>query len=134
MVYTTTMEDSIFTKIIRGEIPCQKVYEDDKTLAFLTIEPVQPGHTLVIPKKQIDQLWDLDDDDYQAVMATSKKVAKRLKAVMGTNRVGVLVVGVDVPHVHVHLIPFDTSAEFKAESKTGVDTAELERIAATLAF
>jgi diadenosine tetraphosphate (Ap4A) HIT family hydrolase len=75
------MEDSIFTKIIKGDIPCHKVYEDKLTLAFLDIHPIQPGHTLVIPKKQVASLWDLDEDDYRAVMATTKKVAERLREV-----------------------------------------------------
>src|SRR5689334_22515512 len=105
------MEDSIFTKIVKGEIPCHKVYEDDKTLAFLDIHPIQAGHTLVIPKKQIQFVWDIDDETYQAVMATVKKVALRLRQVLGTQYVGVQVIGVDVPHAHVQLIPFNTPAE-----------------------
>ena len=104
------MEDSIFTKIVKGEIPSHKIYEDDKTLAFLNIFPAVKGHTLVIPKIQIDSLWDLSEEDYNAVMNTTKKVAKRLQEVLGTERVGVKVIGIDVPHAHVHLVPF-TSAE-----------------------
>jgi len=106
------MEDSIFTKIVKGEIPCYKLYEDDKTLAFLDIHPVQPGHTMVIPKKQVTYVWDLDDEDYQAVMVTAKKVAVRLRQALGVNFVGEAVVGTDVPHAHVHLIPFNVSQEF----------------------
>lgn len=105
--------DSIFTKIIKGEIPCHKLYEDDQTFAFLDIHPVQPGHTLVIPKIQIEYVWDMDDVTYQAVMATAKKVAQRLKAVLGTTYIGSRVEGVDVPHAHVHLIPFSAVAEFR---------------------
>lgn len=100
------MEDSIFTKIIKGEIPCHKVYEDDKTFAFLDIHPKTPGHTLVIPKKQIEFVWDLDDEDYQAVMATVKKVANRIQEVLNPPYVGELVVGDEVPHAHVHVYPF----------------------------
>ena len=112
--YTEVMpDDSIFIKIIRGEIPSHKIYEDDKTFAFLDIHPVQPGHTLVIPKKQVPYLWDLNDEDYQAVMATAKKIARRLKEVLGTSFVGEQVVGVDIPHAHVHLIPFSTSQQFR---------------------
>ncbi len=107
------MADSIFTKIIKGEIPCHKVYEDDKTLAFLDIHPVQPGHTLVIPKKQIEFVWDLPDEDYDAVMKTTKKVALCLREVMGTKYVSERVVGVDVPHAHVQLIPFNEVSELK---------------------
>jgi len=107
------MADSIFTKIIKGEIPVNKIYEDEKTLAFLNIYPDQPGHTLVIPKKQIDHLWDLSDEDYQAVMATTKKVALRIRDVLKPERVGVKVIGEEVPHAHVHLVPINSSKEFR---------------------
>lgn len=107
------MEDSIFTKIIKGEIPSHKLYEDDKTLAFLDIHPVQPGHTLVIPKVQIDKLYELDDETYQAVMSSVKKVSKQLEEVLG-RRVGMLVAGVDVPHAHVQLIPFSEASQLYA--------------------
>jgi histidine triad (HIT) family protein len=106
------MQESVFTKIIKGEIPAHKVYEDDKTLAFLDIHPIQPGHTLVIPKVQIDHLWDLPDDYYQTVMAATKKVALQLREKLGVKRVGVQVIGIDVPHAHVQLIPFNTGAEY----------------------
>lgn len=109
------MGSSIFTKIIEGEIPCFKVYEDDKTFAFLTIEPYVPGHTLVIPKTQVENFDDLADDDYAAVFRTVKLVTKRLKAVFGAEKVAVLIAGFDVPHVHVHLMPVtDQSAFTKA--------------------
>lgn len=99
------MEDSIFTKIIKGEIPCHKIYEDERTIAFLTIQPFAPAHTLVVPKKQVDQIWDLDDDEYQNLMGVVKKVGLHLRKVSGKDRVGVTVKGFDVPHVHVHLVP-----------------------------
>ncbi len=107
------MQDSVFTKIIRGDIPAQKVYEDEHTLAFLDIHPVQPGHTLVVPKKQVEFVWDLTPEDYQALMAACQKVAKRLREVLGVPYVGEQIVGVDVPHAHVHLIPFSTTDEFR---------------------
>lgn len=110
--YTITMEDSIFTKIIRGDIPSHKIYEDELTYAFLDIHPVTPGHTLVIPKRQVEFLWDLDDGDYQAVMASAKKIALRLREILDVPYVGEQVIGVDVPHAHVHLIPFTDAAEF----------------------
>lgn len=130
------MQESIFTKIIKGEIPCHKVYEDEKTLAFLDIHPSVPGHTLVIPKKQIDHLWDLPDEDYQAVMATCKKVALHIKDVLGVERVGVKVIGVDVPHAHVQLIPFNTGTEYKApqDMKAEPDHGVLAKMAKKLAF
>ena len=112
-LYDGLMQDSIFTKIIKGEIPCEKVYEDDKTLAFLDIHPVQPGHTLVISKNQVEFVWDLTGEDYQAVMATTQKIAKRLRGVLGVTYVGIQVIGVDVPHAHVHVIPFQEVKEFR---------------------
>jgi histidine triad (HIT) family protein len=106
------MPDTIFTKIIKGEIPCYKIYEDDKTFAFLDIHPVTEGHTLVIPKTQVEFLWDLTDDDYRAVMATAKKLALYLREQLGVPYVGVKVIGTDVPHAHVHLIPFSRASEY----------------------
>ena len=107
------MEDSIFTKIINGDIPSHKVYEDEKTYAFLDIHPVTPGHTLVIPKKQVQFLWDLEAGDYQAVMDTAKKLAVHLRETLDAPHVGVQVIGVDVPHAHVHLVPFTTVEEYR---------------------
>lgn len=101
------MQDSLFTKIIKGEIPAYTIYEDDMTIAFLDINPTRYGHTLVVPKLQVDQYIDLPDDEYDAVWRTVKKVAARLRDVIGTERVGVVIKGVDVPHAHVHLLPFN---------------------------
>ena len=130
------MKDSIFTKIIKGEIPCHKVYEDEHTLAFLDIHPVQPGHTLVIPKKQVEFIWDLENDDYAAVMATVKAVGVRLRELLAAPYVGVKVVGVDVPHAHVHLIPFTTSEEYNTVVDMAVepDHAFLATMAEKLHF
>ena len=129
------MEDSIFTKIIRGEIPSHKIYEDEKTIAFLDINPTQPGHTLVVPKKQVEFLWDLDDEDYSAVAMTAKKVAHRLREVTGKPFIGEQVVGVDVPHAHVHLIPFTAASEFyKQPAPSEPDHAALAEMAQKLAF
>lgn len=130
------MEDSIFTKIVKGEIPCHKVYEDEKTLAFLDINPTQPGHTLVIPKKQVWEVWDLDQEDYDAVMATAKKVALRLREILGRKRVGEQVMGLDVNHAHVHLVPFDTVDEYylRPEMPDQPDHAALAALAKRLAF
>lgn len=107
------MEESIFTKIINGDIPSHKVYEDEKTFAFLDIHPVQPGHTLVVPKSQVEFLWDLPDEDYRAVMSTTKRLAQHLRETLGVPYVGEMVIGVDVPHAHVHLIPFTAPEEFR---------------------
>ena len=107
------MEDSIFTKIVKGEIPSHLVYEDALTMAFLDIHPVQPGMTVVIPKKQVEFIWDLPEEDYLAVMSTVYKVAQRIREVLGVHYVGEVIEGVEIPHAHVKLIPFDTIAEFK---------------------
>lgn len=130
------MEDSIFTKIVKGEIAAHKIYEDDKCLAFLDIKGTQDGHTLVITKKQVDHIWDLPDDEYIALMATVKKVAKRIREVLQPTRVGVKVMGEGVPHVHVHLIPFDKIAEYNKSPDMSVepDHDKLAEIAKRLAF
>lgn len=130
------MQDSIFTKIVKGEIPSHKVYEDDLVLAFLDIFPVQQGHTLVIPKKQVEFVWDLPEEDYQAVMAATQKVAKRLREVLGTKYVGSRIVGTDVPHAHVQLIPFNTDEEYAApqDHDREPDHAALAELAKKLAF
>ncbi len=130
------MEESIFTKIIKGEIPCYEVYEDEHTLAFLDIHPAQPGHTLVIPKKQIEFVWDLDDETYQAVMATSKKVAQHLKKVLQVPYIGEQVIGIDVPHAHIHLIPFSTVEEFRhtPDLQAEPDHEQLAAVAKEVAF
>ncbi|HTE57408.1 MAG TPA: HIT domain-containing protein [Verrucomicrobiae bacterium] len=128
------MEDSIFTKIIKGEIPCHKVYEDELTLAFLDIHPAVPGHTLVIPREQVEFVWDLSDKTYQAVMETTKKIAFRLREVLETAYVGEKIVGVDVPHAHVQLLPFNTSTEYSApqDMDTEPDHPALAEMAAKL--
>ena len=97
---------SVFTKIVNGEIPCYKIYEDDKTLAFLDIHPETKGHTLVIPKKEVDKIYDLDDETYHALMDTVKKLSRHLETVL-KKRILWKVIGTDVPHAHVHLMPYD---------------------------
>lgn len=97
---------SIFTKIINKEIPSYKIYEDDKTYAFLDIHPETKGHVLVIPKKEVDKIYDLDDDDFMALMSSVKKISKHLESKLGT-RILWKVIGTDVPHAHVHLLPYD---------------------------
>jgi histidine triad (HIT) family protein len=129
------MQDSIFTKIVNGELPSHKVYEDDLTLAFLSIYPSVTGHTLVIPKKQVEALWDLDVETYAAVMDTTRKVAVRLRDVLNVERVGERVIGLDVPHAHVHLVPFDTPEEFYAKETADEPNHEaLAALAAKLHF
>jgi histidine triad (HIT) family protein len=130
------MEDSLFTKIIRGKIPCHKIYEDDRTFAFLDIHPKTPGHTLVVPKKQVPYAWDLEDEDYQAVMATVKKVALRIREVFDPSYVGESIVGIDVPHTHVHVYQFATVEESSRvpDQTAEPDHAALAEVAKKLAF
>lgn len=102
---------SIFTKIILGEIPCFKIAEDEFFIAFLDVNPNSKGHTLCVPKKEINKLFDLDEETYMGLMVFSRKVAKALEKAVECKRVGVAVVGLEVPHVHVHLIPLNEMKE-----------------------
>lgn len=124
------MEDSIFTKIIKGEIPSHKIYEDESVYAFLDIHPITKGHTLVIPKKQVQFVWDLEDADYEALMAGVRKIALHLRKTLGVPLVGEQVIGTDVPHAHVHLIPFTTAEEFHRHPDLTADP-DYEALAAT---
>jgi histidine triad (HIT) family protein len=132
------MKDSIFTKIVKGEIPIHKVYEDEKTLAFMDIRPIQPGHVLVIPKKQTDFVWNMDDEDYAALMATVQKVGKRIQQIFPEKkRVGVIIEGLDVEdHAHVKVFPFDDDAEFRTKQDPNAqpDHPSLAALAEKLAF
>lgn len=130
-------EVSIFTRIIRGEIPCHKVYEDSKTLAFLDIHPAQPGHTLIVPKTQVDRLEDLPPEDYQALMQTLKKVMHRVVEVLGPDhRACLKLEGFDVAHAHIHVIPCKTAIDFWAKQRMGdePDHAALAKMAERLHF
>lgn len=102
---------SIFTKIINGEIPAYKVAEDENYFAFLDISPVAKGHTLVIPKKEVDYIFDLDDETYLGLHQFAKKVAEGLKRAIPCQKVGVMVLGLEVPHAHIHLVPMQTEAD-----------------------
>ena len=102
---------SVFSKIVAGEIPCYKIYEDEKTLAFLDIHPETVGHTLVIPKTEVDKIYDLPEEDYRALFEAVKKVAARMDEVLG-RRTLMKVIGTDVPHAHVHLMPQDDDWEY----------------------
>lgn len=122
---------SIFTKIIQGEIPCYKIYEDDKTFAFLDIHPESKGHVLVIPKNEVDKIYELSDEDYQALMATVKKLSQHMEKVLGA-RILWKVVGTDVPHAHVHLMPLDESWQYGRTLE--LTPEEFEQIRAKLEY
>lgn len=125
---------SIFSKIISGEIPCYKVHESDEFLAFLDIMPVQRGHVLVVPKQEIDYIFDIDDELLARMMLFSKEVAKKIKASFPCKRVGVTVIGLEVPHAHIHLIPINSlhDMDFTRE-KLSLSSEELSEIAGKLA-
>ncbi len=127
---------TIFTQIINGEIPSHKIYEDEKTFAFLDIHPKTPGHVLVVPKSPVPFVWDLSDGDYQAVMTTVKKVANQIKQVLGYDLVGEEVIGVDVPHAHVHVFGFNSMEEFRriVDLTAKPDHAALAELAKKLAI
>lgn len=98
---------SVFSKIVNGEIPCYKIAETDKFLAFLDINPLKEGHTLIIPKKETDYIFDIDDPEYSELFSFAKKIAKAVKKVIPCKKIGVAVIGLEVPHAHIHLIPID---------------------------
>lgn len=121
---------SIFSKIVAGEIPAYKIAEDDNYLAFLDIFPLQRGHVLVIPKKEVDYLFDLDDDSYKGLMLFSKNVAEKIKAVIPCTRIGVAVIGLEVPHAHIHLIPIEEERDMSfSNPKKKFSPAEMEETA-----
>lgn len=130
------MQDSIFTKIINGQIPSHKIYEDDDVFAFLDIRPITPGHTLVVPKKQIEFVWDLDDATYAKFTLATKKIALHIREVLAVPYVGEQIIGVDVPHAHIHLIPFTNAVDFHKEADQSVepDHAALAKMAELLSF
>lgn len=124
---------SIFTKIINGEIPCYKVAEDENYFAFLDINPMSKGHVLVIPKVEIDYIFDLEDEQYEGLMRFSKKVAAAIEKVVTCQRVGLLVFGLEVPHAHVHLIPIKEASDMSiSKPKLKLEQEEFVKIAAEI--
>lgn len=121
---------SIFTRIIRGEIPCYRIAEDDRFIAFLDIRPLKPGHTLVVPKEEIDYLFDLDEKTLADMMLFSQKVARAIKEVVECNRIGVAVLGLEVPHAHIHLVPITRESDLRfSNPRASVSPEENERLA-----
>lgn len=124
---------SIFTRIIEGEIPCYKIAEDDNYFAFLDINPLVKGHTLVVPKKEVDHLFDIEDDELGGLSVFSKKVAKAIETVIPCERIGVTVIGLEVPHAHIHLIPINGLNDMNfAKDKLSLSQEEFESIAAQI--
>ncbi len=124
---------TIFTKIINGEIPSYKVAEDEDFLAFLDVNPNAKGHTLCIPKKEVNKILDLDEGTYMGLMAFSRKVGKALENTVDCKRVGFTVIGLEVPHVHVHLIPLNEMSDATFQKKVKFSEEEFKQIAADIA-
>ena len=124
------MAESIFTKIIKGEIPCYKIAEDDRFIAFLDVFPIKKGHTLVVPKVQIDYLFHLDDRLLSDLMLFTKKVAQKMEKAIPCERIGVAVVGLEVPHAHIHLVPLDSVGDIDfGQPKLKLSSQEMAKIA-----
>ena len=121
--------DSVFTKIIKKEISSYTVHEDSDIIAFLDINPVKMGHTLVVPKKQIDYIFDLDSDDYNKLWTTTKKIANGIRKSVVCRRVGISVVGFEVPHCHIHLIPINTISDMSFDNIYDYNSSEMTDIA-----
>lgn len=120
---------TIFTKIIKGEIPCYKIAEDENYFAFLDINPVQKGHTLVVPKIEDDYIFNLDDQTIAGLMVFAKKVAKAIEKAVPCSRISVAVVGMEVPHTHVHLIPISKESDLNFANKKQLASEEMGKIA-----
>ncbi len=121
---------SIFSKIVSGEIPCYKIAESEKYLAFLDVFPLAKGHTLVIPKKETDYLFDIEDEEFTGLQLFSKKVAKAIEKAVPCKRIGVAVIGLEVPHAHIHLIPLNNVSDINfSRPKLNLPKEELEEIA-----
>ena len=121
---------TIFSRIVKGEIPCYKIAEDERFFAFMDINPVAVGHTLVIPKREDDYIFNLDDDEIGAMMVFAKKVAKAIEANVPCMRIGVAVIGIEVPHTHIHLVPINKVGDLNfANPKCQLSSEEMAEIA-----
>lgn len=124
---------TIFTKIINGEIPSYKVAETADFFAFLDINPNAKGHTLVVPKKEVNKLFDLDEETYQGLMNFSRRIAKAMAKVIPCDRIGMAVIGLEVPHVHVHLIPLEAMEDIQFVKKVKLEDEEFKALASSIA-
>ncbi|HRZ40149.1 MAG TPA: HIT family protein [Candidatus Omnitrophota bacterium] len=123
---------TIFTKIISGEIPCHKIAEDQKHLAFLDIRPIHDGHTLVIPKKEISYIFSMEDQELADLMVFAKKVAQKIQAKVPCKRIGVMVCGLEVPHTHIHLVPFEAVRDLNFANAKEASQESLAAVAAKI--
>ena len=124
--------DCVFCALVAGRIPARKVYEGDRHVAFFPLKHINPGHTLLVPKRHADYVFDMDDADYHALFTLAKRIAPAVQRVSGASRVGVLVEGLSVPHVHVHLVPVNALGDIDPNRERALDDAEAERLAAAL--
>lgn len=124
---------SIFSKIIAGEVPCYKIAEDNHHIAFLDVNPNAKGHTLCVPKKEVDKIFDLDPQDYMELMNFSRKIALAMRSVIPCKRIGMTVIGLEVPHTHVHLIPLNGMEDATFEKKETIDAEEMSALATKIA-
>ncbi len=123
---------TIFTKIINGEIPCHKIWEDEKFLAFLDIRPLNPGHTLVIPKKEVDYIFDIEDKLLGEFMLVSKRIAKMIQKEVPCKRIGIMVAGLEIPHAHIHLVPIQNVHDLNFARAKPASNEELANLAAKI--
>ena len=123
---------SIFTRIVNGELPCHKLYEDERSLSFLDLRPINPGHALVIPKREIDYIFDVPDDLLRHLVSVARKVALAIDASVECERVGVIVAGLEVPHAHIHLVPINGIGDINFANAKSADAEDLAALAETI--